>query len=54
MRWPRLLGAGADVNAENDAGRTPLYWARAFGKREVEALLRQHGAECPYAFDDSD
>ena len=28
-------------------GRTPLYWARDGGHREVEALLRQHGTECP-------
>ena len=35
-------------------GRTPMYWARDGGHREMEALLRQHGAECPYAFDDSD
>ena len=46
-----LLGAGADVNAKDVFGRTPLAFARApslrrASSREVEALLRQHGAEC--------
>jgi ankyrin repeat protein len=45
MRWPRLLGAGSDVNAKDSYFETPLNYAIDNGKREVEALLRQHGAE---------
>jgi ankyrin repeat protein len=40
-----LLGAGADINAKDSDGRTPLTHASSRGHREVEALLRQHGAE---------
>ena len=36
-----LLAHGADPNAQNDEGKTPLAWAG----REIEALLKQHGAE---------
>jgi ankyrin repeat protein len=38
-----LLAHGAQVNARDRRGFTALNYAR--GKREVEALLRQHGAE---------
>ena len=46
-----LLGAGADVSAEDVFGCTPLAFARAWQgggastSREMEALLRQHGAD---------
>ena len=40
-----LLGAGSDVNAKDSYFETPLNYAIDNGKREVEALLRQHGAE---------
>ena len=38
-----LLANGAQVNADNNGGETAL--AEARGKPEMEALLRQHGAE---------
>jgi ankyrin repeat protein len=40
-----LLGAGADVNAKDRFGQTPMFCASGRpDNREVEALLRQHGA----------
>ena len=39
-----LLATGAQVNARTNDGRTALAVARQWCKREMEALLRQHGA----------
>ena len=41
---PMLLATGADVNAADKAGATPLGLARRAGQAEVEALLVGHGA----------
>ena len=38
-----LLANGAQVNVRDNGGNTALAFAR--GKPEMEALLRQHGAE---------
>ena len=38
-----LLAHWADVNARTNIGNTPVAWAKRWGCREVEALLRQHG-----------
>jgi ankyrin repeat protein len=40
-----LLSAGADINAKDYSGETLLDLARRKSHLEVEALLRQHGAE---------
>jgi uncharacterized protein len=42
-----LLEKGANVNAsiEGKSNSTPLHAARAMGHKEVEALLREHGAK---------
>ncbi|MBN9518156.1 ankyrin repeat domain-containing protein [bacterium] len=42
-----LLEFGADPNARNDDGRTPLHYACDIGSRDVELvrLLLQHGAD---------
>jgi ankyrin repeat protein len=37
------LAAGADVNAKDDGGYTPLDWANS--KTETAALLRKHGGK---------
>jgi ankyrin repeat protein len=39
-----LLAHGAEVNAMNNNGATPLYWALYNGRKDVAELLRQHGA----------
>ncbi|MBW4691696.1 MAG: ankyrin repeat domain-containing protein [Lyngbya sp. HA4199-MV5] len=39
-----LLLAGADVNAVDDNGRTPLSWARMAGHKQAAALLEARGA----------
>jgi len=39
----RLIEAGADVNAKNDRGYTPLYVAVMSDHTETAELLRQHG-----------
>ena len=40
----RLLEAGADVNAKNEFGSTPLHWACVYGRLEIARLLLEHGA----------
>ena len=39
-----LLARGADVNAANKAGATPLHAAEANGFDQVAAALKAHGA----------
>ena len=40
-----LLSRGADVNAANKAGATPLHAAVANGFEQVAAALRAHGGK---------
>ena len=40
-----LLGAGADINKQNNIGNTPLMWAAANGKIEVVRELLKRGAK---------
>jgi hypothetical protein len=40
-----LLEHGADINAQNHSGWTPLHWASFNGVLEVVRLLLKHGAE---------
>jgi ankyrin repeat protein len=39
-----LVTKGADVNAKNDAGLTPLDFAEQKGLSQIVELLRKHGA----------
>ena len=39
------LASGADVNAKNFDGNTPLDWAIRYKRTEVADLLRKHGAK---------
>ena len=39
------LAAGADVNAKDDWGKTPLYGAAYFGHEEIVELLIANGAD---------
>jgi tetratricopeptide (TPR) repeat protein len=41
----RLINEGADVNARDNYGRTPLHWAAEDGKKEVAELLISKGAD---------
>jgi ankyrin repeat protein len=41
----RLLSVGADVNAKNNYGETPLHWACGRGHVQVVIELREHGAD---------
>jgi hypothetical protein len=40
-----LIAKGADVNAKDENGRTPLSWAAYYDKREVVELLISKGAD---------
>jgi ankyrin repeat protein len=40
-----LIGKGADVNATDNEGRTPLYHAEITANDEIDELLRKHGAK---------
>jgi ankyrin repeat protein len=40
----QLLDAGADINADQGAGMTPLMYAQMFGRAETARLLQQRGA----------
>ena len=39
-----LISAGADVNAKDKWGSSPLFWAAYRGNKEMQALLKKHGA----------
>ena len=39
------LGAGADINAADYYGRTPLHWAAEHNKPEVAKVLLANGAQ---------
>jgi ankyrin repeat protein len=41
----RLLSVGADVNAKDKNGGTPLHWASYHGHVQVVKELREHGAD---------
>jgi ankyrin repeat protein len=41
----RLLERGADVNAKDDSGITPLHWAANNGNKAVAELLIAKGAD---------
>ena len=40
-----LIAKGADVNAKNQGGRTPLTFAEKNGHSEIAELMRKHGAK---------
>ncbi|MBA7689646.1 hypothetical protein ES703_98154 [subsurface metagenome] len=40
-----LISEGADVNAKEKYGYTPLLWAKEKGHTEIVEFLRKHGAE---------
>ncbi|MHC4206322.1 MAG: ankyrin repeat domain-containing protein, partial [Planctomycetota bacterium] len=40
-----LITAGADVNAANNEGKTPLSHAKGWGRNDITELLRKHGAK---------
>ena len=40
-----LIAEGADVNAKNEDGRTPLDWAVDEDQPETADLLRKHGGK---------
>lgn len=39
-----VVESGANVNAEDDAGMTPLHYAARYGHRGIADYLREHGA----------
>jgi hypothetical protein len=41
----RLLNEGADVNAKNKYGQTPLHWAATWGHLDIVKLLVDRGAD---------
>ena len=40
-----LLENHADLDAVDNSGATPLDWAHRYGREDIAALLRQHGAK---------
>jgi len=40
-----LINKGADVNAKENQGRTPVSLAKEKGHKEIAELLRKHGIE---------
>jgi hypothetical protein len=40
-----LLSKGANVNARDENGQTPLHWAAIHGRVDVARLLLEHGAD---------
>ena len=40
-----LIVKGADVNAKDTGGKTPLDWAIGFQRFEIADLLRKHGGK---------
>tara|TARA_B100000683_G_scaffold114242_1_gene112397 strand:+ start:3435 stop:3869 length:435 start_codon:yes stop_codon:yes gene_type:complete len=40
-----LIDKGADINAKDDTGGTPLFWAALEGNEEVAELLIRQGAD---------
>jgi ankyrin repeat protein len=40
-----FIAKGADVNAEDEGGKTPLQVAEREGRTEIVELLRKHGAK---------
>ena len=40
-----LIAAGADVNAKDLEGQTPLDWAEEEKHKEIVDLLRKHGGK---------
>ena len=40
-----LVVKGADINAEDKAGHTPLYYASKYGHHHIADVLLQHGAD---------
>ena len=40
-----LIAKGADLNAKDEDGKTPLDWAIEWGETKTAALLRKHGGK---------
>jgi len=45
IRGRAYLSKGADVNAKNNDGQTPLWYAKDSGYTHIVELLRKHGAK---------
>jgi hypothetical protein len=44
-RVKELLRKGANANARDKSGWTPLHWAASYGRVDVARLLLEHGAD---------